>query len=567
MPASTYQTPLYVIGHKNPDTDAICSAIGEANLLQQMGGDAIPARCGELPERTVWVLKQAGIEPPLLIEDVRIQAGQMARRDVVAVHPEDTFLVAYRRMLASGVRSVPVIDNEGSILGILRFLDLLQLLLPPETEGLAVRTVVASLQKIATTLESDVNGCKEACDTDHEEELHMLVGASSEETVQRRLQKAKEQGIVKKYIVICGDRPVVHQKAISFGVRALIVTGGFEVDSELLEEARAKGVVVLRCVSDTASTAKLIRCSRLVRNAIAGQNLPILVDANEPTSSLKKRVASLSQEIFPVVKPGTQSLIGVLSKSDLIDPPKTRLVLVDHNEFAQAVTGVEEAKVIEVIDHHRLAGDLVSRDPIHFLNAPVGSTSTLIGRKFKHRDLSPPKGVAMCLCAGIIADTLILTGPTTTDLDRNILEWLAEIAEIDPKKFAEDFFAVGSLLVSGSELQILTTDRKDFNEADVRMSIAQIEELGLSKFEQRRDELQAALETFATSYQYDIALLAVTDIANHKSLIIAVGDPSLLNALPFERLDANLFEAEGVVSRKKQIFPAVSDAIRGLNQE
>src|SRR5690606_9265184 len=182
--------------------------------------------------------------------------------------------------------------------------------------------------------------------------------------------------------------------------------------------------------------------------------------------------------------------IGVISKSDLVDPPRIRLALVDHNEYAQAVTGVEEAEIIEVIDHHRLAGDLVSREPIRYLNEPVGSTSTLVARKFLHRDLTPEPGVALCLCAGIVSDTLCLTSPTTTQLDRDILEWLGKIAGIEPKRFTEEFFAVGSLLATGTPDEILNADRKEFTEDGFKVSISQVEERGLHGFDNRRAELE-----------------------------------------------------------------------------
>lgn len=239
------------------------------------------------------------------------------------------------------------------------------------------------------------------------------------------------------------------------------------------------------------------------------------------------------------------------------------MVLVDHNEFAQAVTGVDEAEILEVIDHHRLAGDLVSREPIRFLNEPVGSTSTLVARKFIHRNLKPSKGVAMCLCAGLISDTLMLTSPTTTDLDKEMLEWLAPIAGIEPAEFTKEFFAVGSLLLGGTAEEIVTTDRKEFFEDGIKVSISQIEERGVTKFDCRKAELEEKLEEVRARCACDLALLVVTDIATHNSYILAAGNEVLMDALPYEKRDGVLF-APGVVSRKKQIFPSVWEACRSV---
>ncbi|GHC48533.1 putative manganese-dependent inorganic diphosphatase [Roseibacillus persicicus] len=551
------ESKLLVVGHRNPDTDAICSAIGQAELLRMTGSDAEAIRCGDVPSRTAWVLEKAGLETPRLVTDVRVTAGQIARREVISVSPEDSFLTVYRRMLASGVKSVPVVDSSGEVKGLLRYLDLLQLLLPAQMEGIAVRTVQASLQKICLTLQAEAVAC--ASEKTEEEELHLLVGASSEETVQKRLTAAANDGIVAKYLVICGDRPGVQEAAIRHGVRALVVTGGFGVAPDLIAAAREKGVAVLLASLDTASVAKLIQCSRKVSTVVSGDFL--VVEEGEIVSRLRKRLSVENQDLFPVVKRGTRTMVGVLSKSNLVEPMRTRLVLVDHNEFAQAVTGVDEAEIYEVIDHHRLAGDLASREPIRFLNEPVGSTSTLVARKFIHRDIEPSPGVALCLCAGLISDTLMLTSPTTTSLDREMLEWLAPIAKVDPETFTEEFFAVGSLLVGGTPNEILTTDRKEFFEEGVKISISQIEERGLSGFDKRKNKLVNALEALRELEGCDLALLVVTDISTHDSLILASGDPALLEALPYENRDG-VFIAPGVVSRKKQVFPAVWGACR-----
>jgi manganese-dependent inorganic pyrophosphatase len=254
-------------------------------------------------------------------------------------------------------------------------------------------------------------------------------------------------------------------------------------------------------------------------------------------------------------------MIGVIAKSDLVDPPKLRFALVDHNEYAQAVTGIEEATITEVIDHHRLSGDLVSREPIRYLNEPVGSTCTLVARKFFHRDLIPEPGVALCLCGGIVSDTLCLTSPTTTALDRKMLTWLSGIAKVDAKEFAEEFFAVGSLIANGTAAEIINTDRKEFNEQGLFISVSQVEERDLHGFKARRQELEKALRDLQFEKGYNIAVLVVTDVALLKSMVLAVGPEKIIASLPFSRIDDTLYSAPGVVSRKRQIFPAICDAI------
>ncbi len=559
-------SPFYVIGHKNPDTDAVCSAVGHAALLRATGEepDAIAARCGEVSERTKWVLEKAGIEPPVLLTDARTTAGMICKRDVIQVRPCDTFLVAYKRMLAASVRCVPVVTDEGEIEGMLQYINLLKLLLPEDTEGISVRTVHASLNNLAATLDAKSEGAR-ICDQDAEEDLILLVGASSQHTVKHRLDEAEKEGNIEQFLVICGDRPIVQRMAIERGARALLVTGSNQVSDEIREFAVSKGTVLLRCRQDTASANTLIRCSRTVRHVMETDFISIV--ESEPVSRIRKQLVAKDQDLFPVIDPNENSLLGVLAKSDLVDPPKLRFALVDHNEYAQAVSGIEEATITEVIDHHRLSGDLVSREPIRYLNEPVGSTCTLVARKFFHRDLIPAPGIALCLCGGIVSDTLCLTSPTTTKLDQKMLTWLSGIGQVDAKQFSEEFFAVGSLIANGSCDDILHSDRKEFTEHGHSVSISQVEERDLHGFRARRKELQEALEKLKDENNYDLAILAVTDVALLKSMLLAIGDEKIISGLPFNRLDTNLFAAPGVVSRKRQIFPAVSDALENSDNE
>ena len=556
--ATTSNMPLYVVGHKNPDTDAICAAIGYADLLQKKGfPEAMAARCGAVPTRTAWVLEQAGMEKPLLLSDVSATAEMICRKEVIKVSDDATFLTAYHLMVSSGVRSIPVVNAEGQLCGLLKYLDLLQLLMPIDTDPESIRRMIACPEKMAITLAAERAGAELHAS---EREIVQLVGASSVEAIEQRLVHAAEMGDVKSYVVICGDRPIVQRTAIEHGVCMLVVTGGFRVADDLAEAAEQNGVVILHCKQDTATASKLIRCSRMVSHALDDNIVRVLPD--DSVKVLRDNLIAEKQDLFPVVDPGDNTLIGVISKSDLIDPQRIRLVLVDHNEYSQAVEGVEHAEVIEVIDHHRLAGDLVSREPIRYLNEPVGSSCTLVAREFRYAGIELSKGIAMCLIAGIVSDTLNLTSPTTTDLDGEILEWLCGIASVDAAEFTHDFFASGSLLAHNTAQEAIDADRKVFEENGARVSISHVEESGLDLFAARQEDLTKALVELIVAKKYDLALLIVTDITSHHSLLLASGDRKMLGALPFERDTGGVFQAPGVVSRKKQVFPAVCQAIR-----
>ena len=287
----------------------------------------------------------------------------------------------------------------------------------------------------------------------------------------------------------------------------------------------------------------------------------------------------LSQTTYPQAKPSRcgdvpERTAWVLKQAG-IEAPKlithtadcvegVDFALVDHNEFKQSVNGIEHVSIVYVLDHHRLAGDLVTKNPIRFINEPVGSSCTIIAREYRYNGLTPSKAIATCLCAGLISDTLLLTSPTTTDLDREILPWIAEIAEIDTEEFTEGFFAIGSLLSGGTVEAILNSDRKEFGDPGEKVTIAQIEERGLGSFDSRRKELELGLNHLCIDGDYELALLAVTDIKENNSMIIAAGKTAIIEALPFEKRDDTLFYGRGICSRKLQIFPAAAEALAAM---
>lgn len=556
---------LYVIGHKNPDTDSICAAIGNAAFLRMHGHpEATAARCGELTQRTEWVLQRAGLPRPEMIHDATPTAGSICTSEIDSVPPHATFMTTYQKMMERNLSTIPVIDSENHLHGLLRYFDLLNLLLPKDLEKEAnVRSVRATLKNVAETIKAECLN-NETLD-DHDEDFILLVGASSEPSIKARLDRYKNRGEAQRLCVICGDRPEIQSHACEAGVRVLVITAGTHPSTDILELAESNGTCILVTKWDTSTVGQLIRCSRCVKEIVNASSI-ITFPSDLPLDQMRQLAVKSRQTLFPVLdrQSGTK-IVGVVTKTDLVDPPRMRLALVDHNEFSQAVDGVEEAEIVEVMDHHRLGSQVVTRDPIRFLNEPVGSTSTLVARRFFHRDEEPEASIAICLCAGILSDTLNLTSPTTTDVDRRMLEWLCGIAKIDAKQFTDEFFSTGSLLRSGmSADEIIQSDRKEFVEFGSRISLSQIEETGMFGFDDVRPKLQKALEDLCLREGYRVAALMLTDIVNHNSLVLAVGDRHVLDSLEFERKDDNLFKAEGIVSRKKQLFPAFSLALKSV---
>ncbi len=548
------ERPVYVIGHRNPDTDAVCSAIGYAELLRRTRlPQATAACCGSVNARVAWVLQRAGVAPPRLLADVRPTARTICRREVAKAWESETFLDVYQRMQRSGFRSIPVVDEEGRILGMPTALHLLQLLVPCSAMLDRARRVRTSLHNIARALEAEVQ--VEGPAPGLEEEFLLTVGASSLETIRCRSQRYVPEQIV----LIVGDRPSVQAFGVSHGVRCIVLTGGCRLAEDLLAEARRKRVAVLMTEQDTASAGQLIRFSARVGGAVGEEFVQF--PPHSLVADIRRAVASISQPLFPVVDGETRQLVGVFSKSDLVNPPRLRLVLVDHNEFSQAVTGAEEAEILEVLDHHRLSGNLVTREPVRFINEPVGSTSTIVARQFRQEQLTPERGTAVCLLAGIVSDTLNLTSPTTTPADREMRDWMASLAEVDVDEFYRGFFAAGSVLQGCSAGEALGSDRKEYHEDGWKLSISQIEELGLGAFWPQKEALLDELDRLAAGSGLDLACLMVTDITRNESLLLVSGNRVLVELLGYPALEPRVFELEGVVSRKKQLFPALSTVL------
>ncbi len=549
--------PIHVIGHRNPDTDAICSAIGYAAYLRlARGGEVLAACCGEINARTNWVLKLAGVEPPRLLLDVRPTAALVCRREVRTAGPRETFLSVYRKMLEHSFRSIPVVDGEGRLLGMPTIQEMAQLFLPSEARHSAAnREVRTSLRNMAAALGGRLIG--DTAGIEDVGDMVLVVAASSVETSRDRSRQFPPRQVV----LVTGDRPEIHALALEMGVRCLVVTGGFMPLDSLLQQAKAKGVCVISAPQDTASASQLIRFSRPIGEALHDGYLAF--GSRTPLREIIHAVQNSHQPLFPVIDEETGCLEGVFSKSDLVEVPRTRLVLVDHNEFSQAVAGADEAEIVEVIDHHRLSGNLRTQEPVRFINEPVGSTSTIVGIMFRMRGLTPDKGTAICLCAGLISDTLHLTSPTSTTTDREILDWLAGIAGIDAGQFVKDFFAAGSLLREATPARAIEGDRKVFEENGWRISISQIEEMGLDEFWKQQGVLHEALSALCTAHHLHFACLMVTDITAHHSVLLVAGDKRVETAIhtDYHEHSPLVFDLPGVVSRKKQLFPYLSSLV------
>jgi len=542
----------FVFGHRNPDTDAICSALAYADLLQRTARpDAVAACCGPPNQRTEYVLARTGLAAPKLVMDVRPQVEDVCRRGVVTASFGDTFHEAYERMRKSDLRAIPVVDADRHVVGVLSILTMMELFFTDAADTTKARAVTTSLQKIRDVLGGSF---RHAVDPGRSDELLVMVGAMSAEGFTERMGQYPAEQL----IVVCGDRPSIQLPAIDARVRAVVITGGFPLASEVVEIAKAKGVSVISSPFDTVNTTLRIKSSQFIDPVV--QRSVVTVPGKLSVTEARELVARSSQPVFPVVGDDGR-LVGMAFKTDLISPPKPQLVLVDHNELGQAVNGAEEAEIVEVLDHHRLGGGLKSAQPIRFVNEPVGSTCTLVARQFRAAGITPSPAIALCMASGIISDTLHLRSPTTTDVDREVLAWLKGLCAVDLDQYAREFFEIGSALRSKAPADVIREDCKEFSEHGVRFSISQIEETGFDLFWERKDDLRAALEAYAEKQKLDFSALLVTDVVSNGSLLLLSKESEAFEDINYPRLDRSLYELANVVSRKKQLLPLISQLL------
>lgn len=536
---------VLVIGHRNPDTDAICSAIGYAEFKRRTGTrDVVAARCGDTNERIDFVLHTFGVPAPKFVADVSPKVRDVMQSSVISVPPRMSVIEALALMEEKNIRVLPVLDNERRCRGLMSVFKASKFFFPSPKRIYDSRRILASVRSLARVLDAKMI-C--AFDPDAEEDLILMVGAMKPASFAARLNNYSPE----KLVVVVGDREDIQRLAIEGRARTLVVTGGLDISPEVRELARENEVSLLLTPHDSATTAMLCRAAISVAHLLRDDFLTF--GAEESLAAVARIAAESQFQAFPVVD-DDRRVVGILSKSDFLKKVERQLILVDHNELTQAVLGADQVEILEVIDHHRI-GAFSTAQPILFRNEPVGSTSTIVADCFFRHGVELPPSIAGLLLAGLVSDTLNLTSPTTTKRDVEILAELEKRAGVNAAEFTEKLFSSGSVLVTRPVEQAITVDCKEYVEAGHHFSVAQIEEIGFDNFHKRQAAVQAALEVYRTANGYLFSALLVTDVVLQTSLLLIAGPPAFADSIPHKQAAPGIFEMPGVVSRKKQLLP------------
>jgi manganese-dependent inorganic pyrophosphatase len=534
--------PIYVIGHKNSDMDSVASAYAYARLLQLQGeSQAQAARNGELKPEVRFVLERYQVEAPEAIDDVYLQVRDVMRRGITCAYLDQSLLEAGQLLQAHNRHAMPVIDSDNKVHGIITTDDFAKLFFDG-MQPQSVNRIPLNKNNLVKALGGRVlvEGKRPLGD-------RVLVGAMQAETMADYIEPG--------CLVIIGDREGAQLTAIEHGAAALVITGDLLVSERTLAIARKQGVLIISTGYHTFDTIRRINLSINVEYIMRRE-----FDYCHPEDQISEIEGLLTRRRSLPVVDDDNRLVGFLSRTDLIKARPKRVILVDHNERSQAVDGIEEAELLGIIDHHRIA-DVHTQKPIMFRADPVGCTGTIIAGLYHEAGIEIPREVAGLLLAGLLYDTLILRSPTCTPRDERVAAELARIAGEEIESYGQEIFAAAAAeLDEKSAAELLTSDFKEFTIQDARFAVGTVETASPATIEKRRGELLQTMRRLAHERNYASFLFMIVDIINMRChLLIVGGERAAAEAFGAQlESDGHALTVEGLVSRKKQVVPQLS---------
>lgn len=537
--------PVFVIGHKNPDTDSICSAIAYANLKKKITGEEyIARRAGHLNEETQYILERFGVKPPEYIKDVGTQVKDIEIRETEGVSENISLKEAWTLMKENNVVTLPITTAERELIGLITIGDIATSYMDMYDSSI-LATANTKYQNIIETLDATlVIGDAEA----YFNKGKVLVAAANPDLMENYIEPND--------LVILGNRYESQLCAIEMNAACIIVCEGAPVSLTIKKLAEEEHCTVISTPHDTFTAARLINQSMPIRYFMRRDHL-ITFHTDDFTEKLKEVMSKKRHRDFPILdKQGLY--IGMVSRRNLLNAARKKVIMVDHNEKNQAVDGIENADILEIIDHHRL-GSVETISPVFFRNQPLGCTATIVYQMYQESGIPIGKVIASLLCSAIISDTLMFRSPTCTMVDRNAAQELAEIAEVKIEELANDMFRAGSNLRSKTPEEIFYQDFKKFSMNDTTFGVGQINSMNSEELTELKGRLYPYMKDMIKHAGVQMIFFMLTDIVKESTELIFVGeDAEQLIADAFGiRAQGDSFILRDVVSRKKQLIPAI----------
>ncbi len=544
---------IYIIGHKNPDTDSIVSAIAYAELKKALGYDNyIPARAGKVNIQTAYILERFGVEEPEFISDLVPRVRDHMNEEPDTLSHNTPLWEAMQILNTKKFRMLPVVDDDKKYLSTLHYNTFAENLLKkidPHKNSI-ISTSIYHLKKTLNAQPVVVH------DENKIFNAQIIVAASEAETLRGFIDIMPAENS----IVIVGDRADIHEYVVKKGVKALIVSAGKMVTKEVKELAQSSGVSILYTPFHTSSASWLALNSVPVSYVSDTSLKP--VNSDDYIKNIRERFSDSVSRSLPVVDENGR-VIGVLTQSDLMKDPNVALVLVDHNELSQAIEGADRVRILEIIDHHRL-GNPATEYPITFINRPVGSTSTIIANLYRDYTVPVTKKIASILLAGILSDTLALRSATTTDTDIETADYLSRITDISIDDLAIEITDASSLISRKPVHEIVSMDMKTYTEGDFSYSVSQVEVSHPEEIMERSDAIIEYLQSKYESKNMLFSALLVTDLNELNSHLFVCGRDEFVKKIAYPKFQENIFILKDVLSRKKQLMPYISDIIKRI---
>lgn len=541
-----------VIGHKNPDTDSICSAICYADLKRRLTGEEFtPARAGEVNPETAYVLEHFGVEPPRLIESLEPMISDVQYRRIDGISPGISLKRAWEHMRDRRIQTAPVLTKRGKIRGIITLGDVARYYMEDQ-DPRALSKASTPYENIAQTLWGEV---AVGDPQDHFSKGKIVVASSH--------PSALEDNIAEGDMVILGTNTETQRHALDKGAGCLVICVGSKVTPAIRRRAEEAGCTVILSPMDIYACSKLVTQAMPVSHIMRKDGI-ITFNLDDPVADVKTTVSKHRIRYFPVLD-ANDRYAGLISQRNLLEIDRRRVILVDHNERGQAVDGIRSAQVVEVIDHHRIDA-VETMSPIYFRNQPLGCTATIITLMYREHNLTPDPTIAGLLCSAILSDTLMFRSPTCTPVDESIARDLAAIAGIKIEEHAMAMFNAGSKLGKKTPDEILHIDCKRFKAEGVTLSVSQVTSVSPRELERVRDKMIPYMESILPSSGADMIFMMLTNIIDRSTELLFVGQGArsvVLSAFGIEPDRASVVLPD-VVSRKKQVLAPLIAAIEEM---
>ncbi|MDD2958818.1 MAG: putative manganese-dependent inorganic diphosphatase [Lachnospiraceae bacterium] len=541
---------ICVVGHKNPDTDSICSAISYAYLKNKTDDQNyyVAARAGQITAETQYVLDYFGMDQPLYLDNIGTRVKDMEIREVPGVRSNISIKNAWTLMRGQNVFTLPITDEEDKLHGLITINDIAKSYME-EYDSAIVSMARTPYKNILETLDAEmIVGDENA----YFEKGKVVIAAANPDVMENYIEEND--------MVILGNRYESQLCAIEMNAGSIVVCLGAPVSRTIQRMAKDHNCTVIVTPLDTYAVARLINQSMPVDFFMKKENL-ISFHVMNYTDEIKEIMSKKRYRDFPILdKKGCY--IGMISRRNLLGVRKRAVILVDHNEIIQAVDNVQDAEIMEIIDHHRL-GSLETMAPVYFRNQPVGCTATIVYQIFQEKQIEIPEKIAGLLCSAIVSDTLMFRSPTCTEMDRVAAEALADRAGIDCSKFARDMFAAGSDLKNKTPEEIFYQDFKKFEFEDKNLGIGQITSMSQTELDEIKERMVPFLEKAYKEHELDMMIFMLTNIMEEATEMLCYGENSIElieDAFPVKVVN-NAAVVPAVVSRKKQVVPALMSAI------